>query len=161
MNIPITFGWPQFLLLIIALIGLGLLISSSISLFRPRFVTYEDENGQIHRRRRRPHFKIGRAIGGVFVLLIAISLIWLTLLLESYIGLTSEIKVAQVHASTIANAPHEMNVELTLFDSNGNVSYHDSYLVNGDEWMLRGDIIKFPGWLNVLGLHSGYKLTRL
>src|SRR5436853_282281 len=31
----------------------------------------------------------------------------------------------------------------------------------GDEWMLQGDIIKFPTWLNILGLHSGYKLTRL
>ena len=27
--------------------------------------------------------------------------------------------------------------------------------------MLQGDIVKFPTWLNVLGLHTGYKLTRL
>jgi hypothetical protein len=36
-----------------------------------------------------------------------------------------------------------------------------TYLVTGDEWMLEGDIIKFPTWLNIVGLHSGYKLTRL
>lgn len=161
MNIPITFGWPQFLLLIIALIGIGLLISSSMSLFRQRVVTYQDEYGQIHRRKRRRHFRIGRAVGGVFVLLIAVSLLWLTFLLESYIGLTSEIKVAQVRATTIANAPHQMTVDLTLYDGNGKVTSHNEYLVQGDEWMLQGDIIKFPGWLNVLGLHSGYKLTRL
>ena len=27
--------------------------------------------------------------------------------------------------------------------------------------MMQGDIIKFPSWLNVVGLHAGYKLTRL
>ena len=27
--------------------------------------------------------------------------------------------------------------------------------------MVQGDIIKFPAWHNVVGLHAGYKLTRL
>jgi len=54
-----------------------------------------------------------------------------------------------------------MSVDLTLYDKNGQPSLEKTYLVNGDEWMLQGDIIKFPNWLNIVGLHSSYKLTRL
>jgi hypothetical protein len=54
-----------------------------------------------------------------------------------------------------------MSVELTLYDSNGHATSDNTYLLQGDEWILQGDIIKFPSWLNVVGLHSGYKLTRL
>ena len=37
----------------------------------------------------------------------------------------------------------------------------NTYLIQGDEWIVQGDIIKFPAWLNIVGLHAGYKLTRL
>jgi len=60
-----------------------------------------------------------------------------------------------------ANAPHELNVELILYDSNGHATSDKTYLLRGDQWMVQGDIIKFPAWVNFLGLHSGYKLTRL
>ncbi|MGH2481111.1 MAG: hypothetical protein ACRDHW_15760, partial [Ktedonobacteraceae bacterium] len=36
-----------------------------------------------------------------------------------------------------------------------------TYLVLGNEWMLQDDTIKIAPWLNVVGLHSGYKVTRL
>jgi hypothetical protein len=54
-----------------------------------------------------------------------------------------------------------MSVEITLYDKNGHQTSDNTYAVAGDEWMLQGDIVKFPAWLNILGLHSGYKLTRL
>jgi hypothetical protein len=97
----------------------------------------------------------------VILLLIAVSLLWLTFLVQTYLGLTGDIKVARVHAASIGNVQHEMSVDLTLYDKNGHPGVTQTYLVNGDEWMLQGDIIKFPTWLNVLGLHSSYKLTRL
>ncbi len=69
--------------------------------------------------------------------------------------------MAQIRATPITNAAHEMSVELILYDGNGHIASDNTYLLQGDEWMLQGDIIKFPAWLNVVGLHSGYKLTRL
>ncbi len=161
MNMPITFGWPQFLFLVLAIVGIGLIISASMSLFRSRVVTYEDEYGVVRRRRRRRHFKFGRAVGGTMVLLIATSLLWLTFLLQTYIGLTSEIKVAQVKAFKTNNVPHHMSVELILYDGNGKVTSDEHYEVEGDEWMIQANIIKFAPWLNIVGFHSGFKLTRL
>jgi hypothetical protein len=34
-------------------------------------------------------------------------------------------------------------------------------LIRGDQWMLEGDILKWDNWLNFLGLHTRYRLTRL
>jgi hypothetical protein len=33
--------------------------------------------------------------------------------------------------------------------------------VAGDQWVLEGDILKWHDWLNFLGLHTRYRLTRL
>jgi hypothetical protein len=33
--------------------------------------------------------------------------------------------------------------------------------VAGDQWVLEGDILKWRSWLNFLGLHTRYRLTRL
>lgn len=81
--------------------------------------------------------------------------------MQSYLGLTSEIPVARVRATHLSNEPHKMIVEVTLFDSNGQPGESQSYSVLGDEWMLQATVIRFPDWMNILGLHSGYKLTRL
>lgn len=160
MNFPLQVGWPQVCLLLIAAIGIALLISSVLSLGRRRMHTYKDEDGVVRTHSRR-HFRFGRGLGGILLLVVAILLLWVSTLVQSYLGLTGEIKVAHVHATSIANAPHQMSVDVTLYDGNGHVASDNSYLVQGDEWMVQGDIVKFPAWLNVVGLHSGYKLTRL
>ena len=35
------------------------------------------------------------------------------------------------------------------------------FLIKGNQWMLEGDILKWGNWLNFLGLHTRYRLTRL
>jgi hypothetical protein len=160
MNTPIQIGLPQILLLLIAVIGLGLLIHSAMSLTRGHREVFEDEYGKLFYSKRR-HFRWKRGVGGIILLLLAASILWMTFLVQTYLGLTNDIKVAQVHASTVSNQQHMMSVELILYDDNGKQTSDKTYFVQGDRWMLQGDIIKFPTWLNILGLHSGYKLTRL
>ena len=125
---------------------------------------HEDEARKFGRRgryRQHHHFRWGRSIVGLILVLLAFSLLWLTLLVQTYLGLTSDIKAARIHATPIANVAHMMSVDLTLYDQNGHQTSEQTYIVNGDEWMLQSDVIKFPTWLNIVGLHSGYKLTRL
>src|SRR5689334_4842788 len=163
MNIPIQIGWPQVLILLIGLVGLGLFISACVSILRSGRPLSEEEKehyrrtGYIPRRR----FKIWRGLGGIALLAVAISLLWVTFLVQSYLGLTGEIKVAHIRAMSIANVAHQMSVEVVLYDQHGHVTSDNTYLIQGDEWMMQGDIIKFPAWLNIVGLHAGYKLTRL
>ena len=169
MNIPVTFGGPQVLLLLLAIVGVGLFVSSFMGLrrrHREHEKGYWDEEGRFHHYKyahhhQRRHFKWGRGLSGVLLLVLALSLLWVTFLVQTYLGLTSDIQVAQVRATQITGIPHMMSVELILYDQNGHQTSDSTYLVQGDEWMLQGDIIKFPTWLNILGLHTGHKLTRL
>jgi len=166
MNIPIQLGLPQIFLLFVALIAIVLLVWAAKSLIVGEVAHHEDEESRAYRQKfgRRLHrrrFRWGRTLTGIILLLLASSILWMTLLVQSYVELTSDIKVATIHATTIANAPHVMSVDLTMFDQSGKELSNQTYLVNGDEWMLEGDIIKFPPLLNILGLHSGYKITRL
>lgn len=168
MEVPVQTGWPQLILFLIAVLGIGMLISAIMGLTRGarELEILEDEHGRTYRRwrRRRRHFRAGRGLSGVVLLALAILLLWVASLTQTYLGLTSDIKVAQVRANTIQNAdPNHpmMNVELVLYDNNGKQISDNFYSVMGDRWMVQGNIIKFASWLNVLGLHSGYKLTRL
>jgi hypothetical protein len=166
MNFPVVIGLPQVLLFILAIVGIGLLISTALGMSGRgigKHRDYEEEEARKfgERRRYRRPWRIGRGIFGLVLLLLALSLLWLTLLVQTYLGLTSNIKVARVHATPVANSDHLMSVELTLYDQNGHQTSDQTYLVKGDDWRLEGDIIKFPTWLNIFGLHSGYKLTRM
>ena len=163
MNIPFQFGWPQILLILIGLVGLWLFITAGLGLLSPGRFLSESEKERYNRTGYLPrrHFKVWRGLSGILLLAVAISLLWVTFLAQSYLGLTAEIKVAHLRATPITNVAHQMSVEVTLYDGNGHVTSDNTYLIQGDEWMVQGDIIKFPAWLNVIGLHAGYKLTRL
>ena len=163
MNIPILIGWPQVILLLIGLVGLLLFITAGLGLLNPRRHLSEEEKEYYSRTGYAPRrrFKLWRGLSGILLLAVAVSLLWVTFLVQSYLGLTGEIKVAHLRATQMANVPHQMSVEVMLYDQNGHVTSDNTYLIQGDEWMLQGDIIKFPAWLNVVGLHAGYKLTRL
>jgi|SRR6266487_1552993 len=163
MNIPIHFGWPQVVLIIIGLAGLWLFITAALGLLRRGRVMDEDEK-EMYRQRGvwpRRRFHVWRGLSGILLLAVAISLLWATFLVQTYLGLTGDIKVAQVRAHMLQNSAHEMSVELVLYDNNGHQTSDQFYSVLGDEWMLQANFIKFPTWMNVLGFHSGYKLTRM
>lgn len=162
MNIPIILSWPQIILSIVALIGFGLLVSMLISLLIGEKIESEevDREGRTKYVRQR-RFKLGRGLLGTLLLLLAFLLLWATFLVQTYLGLTGDIKVAQVRATSIANLPHTMSVELILYDRDGHKTSDNTYGVMGDNWELQGDIVKFPTFLNILGLHTSYKLTRL
>jgi hypothetical protein len=163
MNIPFQFGWTQVLLLLIGLVGLWLFITAGLGLLSPGRISREGEKDRYRRTGHVPRrrFKVTRGFSGILLIAVAVSILWVTFLVQSYLGLTGEIKVAHIRATPIANAAHQMSVDVMLYDGNGHVTSEDTYLLQGDEWMVQGNIIKFPAWLNVVGLHAGYKLTRL
>lgn len=138
MTTPIQLGLPQLVLMLIVVLSLIMLV---LSLIRLRIV---------------------RSVVSIIIILVCCFTLWLSFSIQSYLGLTGDIKVAQVQAVSFENVPHEMSIHITLYDQYGNVSTPEQvYAIKGDEWMLQGDILKFATWLNVVGIHSSYKLTRL
>jgi hypothetical protein len=166
MNFSTQWGPPQAVLLGIAGFGLVLAIWA---LFNPKsgkeVDVLEDKRGhRYHQYRHYRRFRWPGTLGGVAMLLVALLLLWIAGAMQEYLGLTGKIMVAHVRAVQAKSAPGSapmMSVELTLYDQNGHAGSPQTYIVNGDEVFIGGDIIAFKSWMNILGFHSGYKLTKL
>jgi hypothetical protein len=168
MTTPIQIGLPQILLFILFVLGIALLISSLMGLFQGRreLEIFEDEAGHQYRRwrRRRRQLRWRRGTSGILLLVLSCFLLWITFSIQGYLGLTSDIKVATVQSTTISNGDPQhpqISVTLTIINSNGTAQQPKAYLLNGDQWILYSDMLKFPSWMNIFGIHSGYKLTQL
>jgi len=159
MTLPVTVGWPQFFLLLLAVLGVILLVTALRG--RRHVERFTDEQGVVRRLRRHRGIHWGQGISGIVLLAVAFSLLWAAFALQTYLGLTSEVKVAHIRATTITNLKHTLFVELTPYDNNGHAQPPQTFQVAGDEWVLQGNILKIAPWLGIVGLHSGYKLTRL
>lgn len=144
MNFPVNFGLAQIGLILILLVGLTLLIS-----------------GLIRARRIGLRALIGRGGSGLVLVLVAVLLLWLATLLQTYLGLTGEIKAAHVVAKPVAGQEHLLDVDLTLYGDDQHDDQHLKYQVEGDMWVLQAGIVELEPWVNALGFHSGYKISRL
>ncbi|ASF08960.1 hypothetical protein [Nocardia brasiliensis] len=144
MNFPVNFGFIQVGLILIILIGIALLIS-----------------GVVLARRIGLRALITRGGSGVVLLLGAVVLLWVATLMQTYLGLTGEIKAAHVVAKPVAGQEHRLDVELTLFGDDDHEDQHLRYQVEGDMWVLQAGIVELEPWVNAMGFHSGYKVSRL
>lgn len=149
MNVPHQFGQVQLALLVLALIAIFVLIRSLIKPWK---------------RRSLKAWKPLKSLLSLVIAAIMLSLLYASIMIQSYTGLTNDVRVAHIHASPIANSPAGapmMSVDLTLYSPNGEIASEQTYLVKGDEWMVQSDIVKVSSLLGMVGLHSGCKLTRL
>lgn len=97
----------------------------------------------------------------VILLLITTSglLLFIGLFFRTYHRFTYEVPVAEIVTQPLGN-DDSTSVTLVRYRPAGNG--RDRYFfVRGDQWMIEGDIIKWKSWLNLLGLHTRYRLTRL
>ncbi len=86
-------------------------------------------------------------------------LLFLGAFLRAYHAFTLENPVAVIRTENLnwgKTSPAGL-VHLTLIQSQ-NTRY---LFINGDQWMIEGDILKWQNWLNFLGLSTRYRLTRL
>ncbi|MCM6777391.1 hypothetical protein NDR87_28280 [Nocardia sp. CDC159] len=144
MVFPVDFGWLQALIAVLFVIGVVLVLTA---LLKARKVGW--------------HALIGRGTSALAVLLVAVVILWITTLLQSFLGLTGEVKAAHLVAKPVANDPHTLMVELTLFGDEEHPEQRATYQVEGDMWVLQANIVELEPWVNALGFHSGYKVTRL
>ena len=89
----------------------------------------------------------------LIIFLISTSLILLTLFLMSFKNFTYEEKIGTVIAKKIDG---EINV--TFIDEHAQKEYE--FILNGDQWMIEGYILRWNTALRFLGVHSYYTVTR-
>lgn len=78
---------------------------------------------------------------------------------RAYRAFTLEEPVAEVIIGPKGEA--EMSSITIIQDEQGRNPRVRQFEVTGDQWVLEGDILKWRNWLNFLGLHTRYRLTRL
>lgn len=144
MNFPVDFGVAQIGLILLLLVGVALLLSA---LLKVRTVGWR--------------VAIGRGAGGLVILLAAVVVLWIVTLLQTYLGLTGEIKAAHAVVRQVDGQDHQLEVELTIYGDEDTEERHETFQVQGDMWVLQANIVELEPWVNALGFHSGYKVTRL
>lgn len=97
----------------------------------------------------------------LFILLIIATVVLVLAVTRVYISFSSHEKVAIVecyHSPSFGENAFEL--VLTRIE-NGRYQAPESFIIKGQDWSLGGDILEWQNFLNVLGLNSMYRLTRL
>jgi len=79
---------------------------------------------------------------------------------QAYHAFTLEIPVAKV---TIIPQPQSetTKIELVHYGKKEDEELKQEFELTGEQWMLEGDILKWKNWINFMGWHTRYRLTRL
>lgn len=97
----------------------------------------------------------------IFTLIfLGVGVIFFGAFIQSLTAFTKTELVAEVTCEEINSSDYEMRLILT--EKSGRLAnIPQEFLLNGDQWFIRGDVIKWDDWLNLLGVHTMYKLTRV
>ncbi|WP_327114249.1 hypothetical protein OHB12_33915 [Nocardia sp. NBC_01730] len=144
MSFSFDFGVVQIGLILLLLVGVALIIS-----------------GLITARRVGMRALVARGASGLVLLLVAAVLLWIATVLQTYLGLTGEVKAAHVVAKEVAGQEHQLDVDLTLYGDDDHPEQRKTYRVEGDMWVLQAGIVELEPWVNALGFHSGYQISRM
>ncbi|WP_039824491.1 hypothetical protein [Nocardia testacea] len=144
MSYPVDFGVLQAGSILAIILGVALLVSALFAL-----------------RKRGPRALIARGAGGALLLVAAVLVLWIATLVQTYLGLTGEVRAAHVVVAPVSGAEHQLEVQLTLFDTDGGTTQRSTHRVEGDMWVLQAQLVELEPWVNALGFHSGYKVSRL
>jgi len=98
----------------------------------------------------------------LFILLILVgsaAIVLAGMLLQSYKNFTSRELVARIHCQSISTPPPSM--QLTLLGDSAQKYDTNQFELDGDQWAIEGNVLKWADWLSLFGLHAHYKLTRV
>ncbi len=143
-------------------IGVAMLVAGILFLvmFKHGFAVRRQRRAQGDSRARKG-FIIGLLQFVSILLIMASSLliIFSGMLLRSYRSFSDRELVARLHAVRISLSPPRMQV--TFLNGGAPELDNRQFEMDGDQWALEGNVLKWADWLGVLGLQANYKLTRL
>ena len=96
------------------------------------------------------------SIVGVSIGLVALSLL---AMLQGWRAFTKKTHVAEVQA--IELAPHKLRVYLVPIERDGARGATEVYDVDGDQWQVGGDVLRFRSFVTALGVQPVFRLTRV
>lgn len=85
--------------------------------------------------------------------------LFLGFFLRAYHAFTVEEPVAEIVVQPLGESSPRTSMLVDFFCAHTQKKRH--LIIQGDQWMIEGDILKWDNWLNFFGLHTRYRLTRL
>ena len=141
-TIPVNVDRLTLLAGLLAVLALASIISGIVHLFR---------------RRKLGVMRFGT---GIILLLVGLAVFAVAGWAQTYRALTFNQLVATIHAAPVPGQAQTMQVVYTPV-VDGKKGTSQIFTIKGDEWLLGGDVIKWQDWLNILGVHTGYRITRI
>jgi hypothetical protein len=117
-------------------------------------------NGLVALFRGRPFSGVLKIVGGGAFLWAALAVTLLALNVQTYARLTYERPVATIQLRQLASRYFEVTV-IQPPTAGGQPARAAVYPVNGDDWRIEAQVLKWKPWANVLGLDAQYRLDRL
>jgi hypothetical protein len=90
---------------------------------------------------------------------VGISALSLVIMLQGWRAFTHKTHVAELQC--IELGPHKLRVYLVPFDGDGARGQTEIYDVEGDEWQVGGDVMRFRPFMTALGVQPVFRLTRV
>ena len=158
MPISLTELNPNFLIYAGAIgIFLGLLFFIYFLYRRIRWII------QVLSRQKTTSPKLLSGLGKLLLILIWIScfgmLLFISAFLRAYHVFTYEKPIAEIRTQKLDREKTYPSAVVHFSSTQPNIRRH--LFIKGDQWMIEGDILKWKNWLNFLGLHTRYRLTRI
>jgi hypothetical protein len=79
--------------------------------------------------------------------------------LRAYYAFTLEEPVAEVMVQPLGEDETSRVTLIQYVPADSQITRQ--FLIKGDQWVLEGDILKWDDWLNFMGFHTRYRLTRI
>ncbi|MFQ5640514.1 MAG: hypothetical protein ACE5IR_21240 [bacterium] len=101
-----------------------------------------------------------RFIATILWLTASVAVLFLAAFIQSYQRFTHEELVAEVRCVSLDDEESSLFLELTPV-RDGEKMTTQEFVIHGDQWALEGDVLKWDDWMNFVGVHTLYKLTRI
>ncbi len=104
--------------------------------------------------------RIVRSLLSVCIVLFGLFLLMLVMFARTYEVFTREKPVARIHCVPVESQDYSMILRFVPLTERGEGTAA-LYRLRGDQWAVGGHILRWHPWLNILGLGTGYRITRL
>jgi len=114
------------------------------------------------RKRTRGEFILQavKVLGSACVFVSGLFLLMLFLFAQTYEAFTREKAVARIQCAPVEELDYEMVLRFVPLEG-GREGFPRLFRLNGDQWAVGGHILQWHPWLSLLGIHTGYKITRI
>jgi len=105
----------------------------------------------------------GRYLGALIVAIVGfavgLSAFSLLTMLQGWRAFTKKTHVAELQS--IELAPHKLRVYLVPIENDGSRGATEVYDVDGDQWQVGGDVLRFRTFVTALGVQPVFRITRV